>query len=83
VEDKGIFQLPAEKIDPNSDLTGTLITTEVGPLSMEKKLKAIECAQEKAEYLVQKKAIIGAFIALENQFVVTDSMQTYISEAAD
>ena len=83
VEDEGIFQLPAEKIDPNSDLTGMLITTEVGPLSMEQRLKAIKSAQEKAEYLVQKKAIIGALIALENQFVVTDSMHPYISEAAD
>jgi ApbE superfamily uncharacterized protein (UPF0280 family) len=80
VEDKSILQLPAEKIDPNSDLMGTLITTEVRQLSKEKRLRAIESAQEKAEYLVQKKAIIGAFIALENQFVVTDSMQPYISD---
>jgi ApbE superfamily uncharacterized protein (UPF0280 family) len=83
VKDKGIVQLPAEKIDPHSDLTGTLITTQVGPLSMEKSRKAIESAQEKAEDLVQKKAIIGALIALENQFAVTDSMHPYISEAAD
>lgn len=83
VEDKSILQMPAEKIEPNSDLMGTLITTEVGPLNMEKRLKAIESAQEKAEYLVQKKAIIGAFIALENQFVVTDSMQPYISEVSE
>ena len=49
VEDKGVLQLAAEKIDPNSDLTGTLITTEVGPLSEEKRRRAIESAQEKTE----------------------------------
>jgi ApbE superfamily uncharacterized protein (UPF0280 family) len=83
VEDKGVFQLAAEKIDPNSDLRGTLITMEVGPLSEEKKRRAIESAQEKAEYLVQNNSVIGAFIALENQFAVTGSMQPYILEIGD
>jgi ApbE superfamily uncharacterized protein (UPF0280 family) len=83
VEDKGVRQLPAETIDPNSDLRGTLITTEVGPLSMERKLQAIVSAYKKAEHLVQKKTIIGAFIALENQFAVTDSMQPYISKVSE
>ena len=83
VEDKGILQLPAEKIDPNSDLTGTLITTAVGPLSEDKRRRAIELARERAEYLVQNNTVIGAFIALENQFAVTDSLQPYISEASE
>ena len=79
VEDKGVLQLAAEKIDPNSDLTGTLITTEVGPLSEEKRRRAIESAQEKTEYLVQKKAVIGGFIALEDAMVISEGMQPYIS----
>ena len=83
VEDSRIVQLPAEKIDPNSDLAGTLVTTEVGPLSSEKKLTAIKSAQKKAEYLLQKGVIIGAFIALGNQFVITDGMQPYISEVSE
>ncbi len=33
VEDDRIIQVPAEKIDPNTDLTGIRVTTEVGPLS--------------------------------------------------
>ena len=80
VEDRGILMLPAEKMDPSSDLMGTLITTEVGPLSREKRLRAIESAQEKAEYLVQKNVVTGVFIALENQYLVTDSLKPYISE---
>ncbi len=83
VEDKGILQIPAEKIDPNSDLAGILITTCAGPLSEEKKRRAIERAREKAESLVQNNAVIGAFIALENQFAVTASLKPYISEARE
>jgi ApbE superfamily uncharacterized protein (UPF0280 family) len=79
VEDKRVLQLAAEKIDPNSDLTGTLITTEVAPLSEEKRRRAIESAQEKTEYLVQKKAVIGGFIALEDAMVISEGMQPYIS----
>ena len=79
VEDKGVLQLAAEKIDPNSDLRGMLITTEVGPLSEEKRRRAIESAQEKAEYLVQKEAVIGGFIALEDAMVISEGMQPYIS----
>jgi ApbE superfamily uncharacterized protein (UPF0280 family) len=83
VEDSRILQLPAENIDPNSDLGGTRVTIEVGPLSSEKKLKAIKNARKKAESLLQKGVIIGAFIALENQFVITDGMQPYISEVSE
>jgi ApbE superfamily uncharacterized protein (UPF0280 family) len=74
VEDENILQLAAEKIDRNSDLTGTLISTEVGPLSEAKRRRAIESAQEKAEYLVQKKAVIGGFIALEDTMVISEGM---------
>jgi ApbE superfamily uncharacterized protein (UPF0280 family) len=83
VEDEGILQLPAEKIDLNSDLTGTPITTAVGPLSEEKKRKAIERARDRAEYLVRNNSVIGAFIALENEFAVTGSMQPYILAIGD
>ena len=80
VEDAGIEQLPAKKIDPNTDLANLLVTAEVRSLSANKILKAITAAQQKAEYLSQKDVIFGAFIALEGQSVITGGMRPYISE---
>ena len=77
VEDKGITQLPAEKLDPNSDLADTRVTTGVGPLSLGAIRKAVENARHKAENLFQKDLIIGAFIALGSVCTVTDGMRRY------
>ena len=77
VKDTGITQLPAEKIDPNSDIAGMLVTTAVRPLSSESIRTAVESAQNKAEYLFQKDIIIGAFIALGRVYAMTDGMKRY------
>jgi ApbE superfamily uncharacterized protein (UPF0280 family) len=77
VEDKGILQFPAEKVDPDSDLAGTLITTEVGLLSSEKILAAIDNARQKADDLSQKGVIVGAFIALAGVYKMTNRMKRY------
>ena len=77
VKDDQITQLPAEKIDPASDLKGIPVTTEVGPLSSEKILTAISSARQKADDLSQKGIIVGAFIALGSVFTMTDGMKRY------
>jgi len=77
VADKGILQLPAEKIDPNSDLRSTLITAEVGRLSSEKILAAINNARQKADEFSQKGIIVGAFIALAGVYAMTNGMKKY------
>jgi hypothetical protein len=77
VKDDQITQLPAEKIDPASDLKGIPVTTEVGPLSSEKVLTAINSARQKAEDLSQKGIIVGAFIALGSVFTMTEGMKRY------
>jgi ApbE superfamily uncharacterized protein (UPF0280 family) len=77
VEDDRIIQLPAAKIDPTSDLKDMLVTTEVGPLSSEKILAAINSARRKADDLSQKGIIDGAFIALGSVYKMAGSMQRY------
>jgi ApbE superfamily uncharacterized protein (UPF0280 family) len=79
VEDEAIIQLPADRIDPNSDLGGINVTTAVGRLSAEKIRLAIHAARKKADRLSRKNAIIGAFIALGNVFVITDGLQPYVA----
>ena len=78
VEDKGIVQVPAEKIDPNSDLAGIHVTAEVGPLSPDKISIALNTALRKAEYLSQKDVIIGALITLDNVIVISKGMRPYV-----
>jgi ApbE superfamily uncharacterized protein (UPF0280 family) len=81
VEDDGIIQLPAESLDPNTDLAGLSVTTEVGELLPGKVLKAIESARQKTELLSQRKIIFGAFIALQNVFVISDGLKPYTKKA--
>lgn len=83
VEDSGIVQMPAESIDPNTDLAGILVTATVGELSPEKVLQAIESARRKAALLAQRKIIFGTFIALQNVFAVSDGLKPYISPASE
>jgi len=81
VEDKGIIQLPAESIDPNSDLAGISVTTKVEPLSSESIRKAVGNARHKAENLFQKDLIIGAFIVLGSVYTITDGLKSYTRQA--
>ena len=83
VEDDRIIQLPAEKIDPTSDLKDIPVTTEVGPLSSEKILAAINSARQKADDFSQKGIIDGAFIALGSVYEMTGGMRRYIRPVRD
>ena len=78
VKDKGITQLPAEKVDPNSDLAGMHVTTEVRPLSSDKISIALNTARRKAEYFSQKNVIVGALITLDNVIVISKGMRPYV-----
>ena len=79
VEDNSVMQLPAEKIDPNTDLTGTAATGGVGSLSSEKISIALDTARWKAEYLSRKGVFWGAFIAFENVSTISNGLRPYIS----
>jgi ApbE superfamily uncharacterized protein (UPF0280 family) len=83
VEDEGIVQLPAESLDPFTDLAGLLVTTEVGELLPGKVLKAIESARQKAELLAQRRIILGAFLALQNVFAISDGLKPLISQVSE
>lgn len=77
VEDDSISQVPAEQIDPNTDLSGLQVTINAGSLSPAQMITAIDRAQHKAERLSQRGVIIGALIALDTVFVITDGMKPY------
>jgi ApbE superfamily uncharacterized protein (UPF0280 family) len=79
VEDSSIIQVPAEQIDPNTDLTGVNVTVEVGVLSHEKMVQAVQKAFAKADTLCRQELIVGALIALEDVLAMTKSVEEFIS----
>jgi ApbE superfamily uncharacterized protein (UPF0280 family) len=79
VEDSSIVQMSAEQMDPNTDLKGLAVTIDVGPLSANKKIQALETALSKASALCRQECIVGALIALEGVFVLTESARELIS----
>lgn len=72
IEDEQVIQQPAEEIDPATDIPGTPVTVRVGPLSREKRSRALSGAMEKAAELVRKQIIWGAFVAVDGEFSMTD-----------
>jgi hypothetical protein len=74
-----IVQIPAEQIDPNTDLKGVAVTIDVGPLSVDKKIQAVQTALSKADILCRQKCIVGALIALEDVFMMTEGVRELIS----
>ena len=77
VDNQSIVQLPAERLDPHSDLTGISVTTELGPLSSKTIGLAVSKAGQKAEIISRKGVIIGAFIALVNAVMISEGMRPY------
>ena len=78
VEDENIQQLPAELIDPNTDLSGVPVTVKVGQLSRAQLLAAFDKALQRAEELVARGVILGALIGQGNLFSMTSSLKTFI-----
>jgi ApbE superfamily uncharacterized protein (UPF0280 family) len=79
VEDSSIVQIPAEQMDPATDLKGVNVTLEVGSLSSGKKNQAVQAALSKADSLCRQNLIFGALIALEDVIVITKSMAELVS----
>jgi hypothetical protein len=72
IRDEHVIQRPAEEIDPDTDIPGIPVTVKVGPLSKQKKTRALSSAMEKTAELVQKQIIFGALVAVDGAFSMTD-----------
>ncbi|UCD82636.1 MAG: hypothetical protein JSW26_14760 [Desulfobacterales bacterium] len=78
LESKKIRQMPAEQIDPNTDLASLAVTVGIGELSQAEIKAALKKALQRAEDLVACGVILGALICHENIFVMTSSLKTFI-----
>jgi len=71
LEDEQILRRPAEELDPYTDIPGLDITVKVGSLSEEKKSMAVSKAIRRAEELVRREVILGAFVAVQGKVEMT------------
>ena len=71
LEDEQVWRRPAEELDPYTDIPGLDITVKVGPLSEEKKSMAVSKAIRRAEELVRRELILGAFVAVQGKYEMT------------
>ncbi|MDO0824685.1 UPF0280 family protein [Desulfosporosinus nitroreducens] len=65
-EDPGISRLPAELLDPNTDIPGHLVTVKIRDLSPQIKVKALENGLQKAIELKSQGRIHGAVLFLDD-----------------
>jgi len=79
VEDSHIKRTLAERIYPDTDIVGEWVTREVGGLSLGKIEGALRGGLSKASSLCQKGLIKGAFIAVKDQVVWTDSLSPLLT----
>jgi hypothetical protein len=78
VQDPNIRQIPAEQIDPNTDLVGQLVTIGIGKLTRSKCEIAQNKALERAEDLVAGGDIDGALICQNKLSVMTSSLAAWV-----
>ena len=75
LEDEQVWRRRAEELDPYTDIAGLDVTVKVGPLSEEKKSRAVSQAIRKAEDLVRRGIILGAFVAVQGKAEMTQYLR--------
>lgn len=81
VEDAQVFQAPADEMDPDTDIPGFPVTVRVGALSQDKTWEAIGRSLKRAEALIQKKVIFGAFVAVQGRYAMTRFFEECLVES--
>jgi hypothetical protein len=80
VEDENVFRKPAERIDPNTDISGVPVTVRVGDLPEHKIDQALSRALHKAERLSRRGLILGAVVSVKNRFEITGNLPDNVAE---
>jgi ApbE superfamily uncharacterized protein (UPF0280 family) len=78
VDSANIRQIPAERLDPGTDLAGVPVTVGIGALSQPQLLDAFEKALHRADDLVARGIIFGALICQANLYTMTSSSKNFI-----
>jgi ApbE superfamily uncharacterized protein (UPF0280 family) len=71
IADSAVVRKPAEAIDPHTDIAGLDVTVRVDPLAEESKELAIDQALRRAEELIGRGVMLGAFVACQERIAMT------------
>jgi ApbE superfamily uncharacterized protein (UPF0280 family) len=79
VDGADVIRAPAEKLDPNTDIPGLLVTVKVGHLNPAQTAEALSNALKKAGQLKQKGVIWGALAAVGKQVGLTADLSECVA----
>jgi hypothetical protein len=71
LEAEQVLRCRAEDLDPYTDIPGLEVTVKVGPLPEDMKKMAVSKAIQRAEDLVRREVIFGAFVAVQGMHGMT------------
>jgi hypothetical protein len=74
IADSAVVRKLAEEIDPHTDISGLDVTVRVDPLTDDNKQLAIDQALRRAEELVGRRVVLGAFVACQGRIAMTPFM---------
>jgi hypothetical protein len=80
VDDPKIRRTLAERIYPDTDISGAWVTTEVRRLSPKKIEEALKHGLSKANHIYKKNLVRGALIAVKGRIVWTESLTPLLSK---
>jgi ApbE superfamily uncharacterized protein (UPF0280 family) len=72
VDDPLVFRRPARELDPCTDIPDLPVTVKVGRLGDEKKALAVANAIQKANELIHREVILGAFVSVQGMTGMTE-----------
>ena len=72
IEDDSVRQVRAKELDDQSDIPDQYVTVQAGPFSEEKKQTALDRALKKAEQLIDRGLIRGAWVVVDGKTGMTD-----------
>jgi len=80
VDDNTVIQRPAEELDEQTDIPGMAVTIKAGPFREEKKDLALSQAMKKAEALINKGLVYGAYIVVDGKITMTDFVRDRLNQ---
>jgi ApbE superfamily uncharacterized protein (UPF0280 family) len=80
VADRQVVQRPAQEVDPYTDIPGLLVTVSAGPLGQRKKRSAVGKAIHRAEELISRNIILGAFVTVQGEEAMTPYLRDKLVE---
>ena len=80
VDDNTVIQRPAEELDEQTDIPGMAVTIKAGPFTEKKKDLALSQAMKKAEALINKGLVYGAYIVVDGKITMTDFVRDRLNQ---